>query len=133
MARFIALVSKNCGYCKQAVPILRRLKEEHGMDITVADASVHPLGKKISGVPTVIAVCDNKIMGKIEGLRDEKTYRELMEKANRLCPTRLPESKVDRKSEESAKAAPGQSVSAAKKKTKSSRSDPYDGWWGGSA
>jgi thioredoxin 1 len=66
-----------CGPCRALNPIIADLETEHGIDVLAVDIDVYPdVAAKmgVSGVPTVVALSNGKVLGAQMGLAKVESY-----------------------------------------------------------
>nr|WP_295974058.1 thioredoxin family protein [uncultured Bacillus sp.] len=69
----------DCGFCKQATPIIAPMAEEMGINLVQYNLLEFKAGwdeYHIEGTPTIVQFKDGKEAARIEDLQDEETYRQ---------------------------------------------------------
>ena len=76
-----------CGPCRALTPILEKISKELSGKATIAKLDIDECQKtaaslRVTAFPTLILFKDGKEMGRLIGLRDERTIKDFISKAN---------------------------------------------------
>jgi thioredoxin len=90
-----------CGPCRMTKPVLEKLANEFSGKVEFlpidADASRDVLANfRVFGIPTVLAIRDGKVVGRVTGAQNEAGYRALFESLAEGGEVKFPMSTFDR-------------------------------------
>ncbi|KAK9768324.1 hypothetical protein K7432_001122 [Basidiobolus ranarum] len=77
-----------CGPCRMVSPVLKRaMKDVENVvlvKLNVDNAQEIAASFDINNLPTIITINDNQVVGRLMGMKDERTIREFIDRASKL-------------------------------------------------